>query len=107
MLELTEATGRFVQGICISLWRWVFQILAEEASWRRDLHGSNSPTEQNANIVSWSEYPMELQDHKIVMTSSSPTPLIKHALKIIAFQGGEDRDLELLEKVKVRQCLQK
>lgn len=65
--------------------KWVFQILSEETSWRAHLVISDSPTEQNSNITPWSEYSMELQGHKIVVTSFSPTSLIKNALKIIYF----------------------
>lgn len=73
----------------------MFQRLSEETSWRADLVSSDSPIEQNSNITSWSEYSMELQGHKIVMTSFSPTSLIKNALKIIYFY-----EFELLGKKK-------
>lgn len=46
----------------------MFQRLSEETSWRGDLGSSDSPTEQNSNITSWSEYSMESQGHKIVVT---------------------------------------
>lgn len=65
--------------------KWVFQRLSEETSWRADLVSSDSPAEQNTNITPWSEYSMELQSHKIVVTSFIPTSLIKSALKTIYF----------------------
>lgn len=87
--------------------RLVLQRLAEEPSWREGLHGSVSLAEKNVNITSWSEYPMESEDHNIFMTSFSLAPLIKNTFKIIAFREGETGTWSYLEKKKkVGQCLE-
>lgn len=67
----------------------MFERLSEETSWRADPVSSDSRTEQNSNITSWSEYSMESRGHKIVVKSFSPTCLIKNALKIIYFYEFE------------------